>query len=139
MRRRNESFRIALWLLAAGACCLLLDQVLRGAPGDATNRTRLLLSWDASPTAEQVTGYRLYGETNVSGTNWIVLTNIAGGTTTNVSVPLVQLPGWSSGYRGPFILTLTASNFWGESSFSDVVSAPRLPSSDSAIRISAAP
>lgn len=124
-----NTMRAVIIALALAALCLALDRAL-GAPGSATNRAQLGFEWDPNHPGEEVRAYTLYSQTNVVGTNWSQLATVQGGMTTNCWVPITNLPGWSGGYRGPWFFTVTASNLWGESGFSDVVSAPRIPTGD---------
>lgn len=82
----------------------------------------VILAWDY-PTNElrAELSFKLYTSTNlaVPMTNWLVLTNVAG---TNLAAAVRIEPG-------EHFFTLTASNFWGESDFSNVASVPPLPKS----------
>lgn len=113
------------------ALALLVIPLLLLAAGSSvpTGPTPITLAWNY-PTNELSTNltFRLYHSTNITVplTNWTVITNIAG---TNTSVSLPVLPG-------AHFFALTASNFWGESDFSNVASTPPAPRSDVNLSIS---
>ncbi len=84
------------------------------------------LAWDNDkPSTNQ--GFKLYFSANASTpmTNWTVLTNISG-LRSNATVRVVP---------GAAFFAITATNLWGESSFSNVASTPALPSSDGNLTI----
>jgi len=89
---------------------------------------RVNLVWDY-PTNELSPDlvFRLFHSTNITVpmTNWVVLTNVPG---TSTSVSVVITPGIH-------FFVMTASNFWGESDFSNVASTPALPRSATSPRI----
>jgi hypothetical protein len=89
---------------------------------------RLTLEWDY-PEQERSTNltFYVYSTTNVFApmTNWAVLTNVVG---TNLSVRLQIDPGQR-------FFVMTASNFWGESDFSEVASTPPLPRSNANLKL----
>lgn len=87
------------------------------------------LEWDY-PEAERSTNLTFYvfTSTNVAVplTNWTALTNVVG---TNLSVQLQIDPGQR-------YFVMTASNFWGQSDFSEVASTPSLPRRDMKLKLS---
>jgi len=112
-------FTLALvWLGLAG--------LVQGATaaGTATNAVNVTFVWDA-PANQSYTGlvYRIYSSTNVAlpTNSWpllAVVTNpvpINAGAQLSYSVPLVP---------GAYFFTMTSSNFWGASFFSEAAATP---------------
>ena len=80
--------------------------------------------------AEELTNvlaFKLYSSTDISVplTNWTVLTNIVG-TVTNITIPIQP---------GKRFFVMTASNWWGESEFSNVADVPAPPCADLNLKI----
>lgn len=88
----------------------------------------VVLEWDY-PAQEVTTNlsFQVYGSTNINTpmTNWAVLASVPG---TNKQARFVISPG-------RYFFVMTASNEWGKSDFSDVVSTSPLPRSDVNVRI----
>lgn len=99
---------------------ILACAVLMAAPEDIS------LSWDYPESERTNVVFRVYSSTNVTIplSQWKVMTNV---TATNF-VRLKVVPGVN-------YFTMTASNFWGESTFSEVVSTPALPRSDVNLKV----
>ena len=74
-------------------------------------RTTAILAWDYPPEEVAKVTFNLYSTTNLSSTNWTVLTNMVG---TNVVIPIN--PGMA-------FFFVTASNEFGESLPSNTVTA----------------
>lgn len=87
------------------------------------------LAWDPVPDLENdlAGSYNLYHGT--VGGPWVILTN----------VPATQWVVRVEVVRGPHLFTCTASNFWGESTNSNVVSTPRLLADPTILHIYRAP
>jgi len=128
----RHNLRTALWLLALAVVCLALDRAV-GAPGDVL-RPAITLAWDQHPDTN-VTGFRIYTRTNVAAGAWVQLAAVTNAPTTNFTLYVTSLPAWSLGYRGPYFFALTATNYWLESDFSNVVSIPDAPSADVKLRL----
>lgn len=95
--------------------------------------TQVTLKWDQYPT-NQISPdlvFKIYSHTNIAVpfTNWPVVKTVAG---TNLSTTFPMQP--AARY-----FVLTASNFWGESSFSNVASTPAPPRSDVPLGIEPGP
>lgn len=84
------------------------------------------LAWDYPESEKTNVVFRVYSSTNITIplNQWTVITNVTG---TNF-VRLKVVPGVN-------YFTMTASNFWGESIFSEVVSTPALPRSDVNLKV----
>lgn len=76
------------------------------------------LQWNSQPEADSFYIYH-----SIDLTNWSVLTNTTG---TNVTLPLAP---------GIHFFKLTASNFWGESTFSSTVGTPSPATNPSGLAI----
>ncbi len=88
---------------------------------------RLVLSWDYDEgDLETNLLFTIYWSTNagIPMTNWTVLNTVVGTNAAKVQVK-----------PGANFFSVTASNLWGESPFSEVASTPALPRTDSKIRI----
>jgi hypothetical protein len=120
----------------------LLTLALLAAPGEV--KTTIKLAWDFDPSSSPTdTGTALYVRTNLPAgmtatdpmpatnafkptmslpdrTNWVKVVEFAAGVS-NCTISATNLPGWSSGYRGPYFFSVTATNYVGESDFSNVV------------------
>ena len=104
--------------------------------GAGTNPVPVMLEWD-TPTTDNYTNllYRLYGTTNLSlsMSNWPMISVVTNPIPTNngaqlfFSIPIVP---------GAWFFTMTASNFWGESPFSNVAPTPPVPALLNNLRIS---
>lgn len=96
------------------------------APGNL--RTNATVEWQY-PETELSTNltFKLYSTTNVAQptAEWPLLTTVVG-TNLQVTVPIDAAQRF---------FVLTASNWWGESDFSNVASTPVLPRSDVTVRI----
>ena len=103
---------------------LLFSTQLLAAPPSGN----VTLLWDY-PLAERTPdiSFKLYHSTNITIplTNWVCITNVAS-TATNINVKVTP---------GVNFFTLTASNFWGESDFSNVAATPAMPRSNINITI----
>jgi len=86
------------------------------------------LSWNY-PTAELNSNllFKIRGTTNLSlaKTNWPIIANVVG-TTTNTTVQISP---------GAYYFTMSVSNLWGETAFSNVEATPALPRSDFTVRV----
>lgn len=82
--------------------------------------TRIVLSWDPSPSTTNVDAYCLYESQTVSTplTNWLKFAVIPGWTNTTFQFSVVP---------GQWFFYATASNFWGESDPSNVRATPEVP------------
>lgn len=89
---------------------------------------RVRLAWDYEPTELSTNlTFVLRHSTSIATplTNWLVLTNVVG---TNLTIEVQITPG-------QHYFVLTASNFWGESDFSNVAGTPPLPRSAVNLRV----
>lgn len=77
----------------------------------STFAASVILSWDANPVDQEVTGYKVYQATAVTGP-FTLITN-----TPITSVVLTLTPG-------KYFWYVTATNFWGESLPSETVHTP---------------
>ena len=113
--------RLAL-VLALAAGVHTLGRIL-AANSIPTGPTSITLAWNY-PANQLSTGlvFRVYSSLDITTPlqNWTVLTNVVG---TNLFVTLSVQPGAR-------YFSLTASNLWGESDFSNVASTPAVPRSD---------
>ncbi len=101
-------------------------------------RTTVVLQWDypvADYTPDMV--FKIYATDDLSipMTNWVVVTNVAGTTnylpTDTIVTNQVELP-----ITAPIqFYTATASNWWGESDFSNNTNLPPQPRSDTKLKI----
>lgn len=109
--------RIARFVLLAAAASILV--AFTGAP----LRTSVQFAWQY-PTNQLSTNltFRLYASPDAAApaTNWLVVTNVVG---TNLGVTLPLAPT-------NLFFFVTASNLWGESNPSQVVSTPAPPRND---------
>jgi len=131
----------------------LLATLCIAAPGET--KTVLKLAWDYATNDTDV-GTCIYVRTNLptgmpltnpmpatnafiptvtlpDRTNWVQCAAFAPGVT-NCTLSMTNLPGWSTGYRGPYFFAATATNYVGESGFSNVVWSKPPPSSDKGFR-----
>jgi len=94
--------------------------------------TNVTLAWDY-PSNELSTNlvFKLYSTTNVAlpMTNWPLVKTIVG---TNLTTPFPMQPGMR-------LFVMTASNFWGESTFSPVAATPPAPRFDVPLSIAPGP
>lgn len=102
------------------------------APGDL--KQSITLSWTPSQTLEDIQASNIYCKTNVVSTNWTRIETVVG-PGTNCVLQVSVLPSWGLGYRGPYYFTVTSSNFWGESVFSNVAWIPSAPSADKQLQV----
>lgn len=93
----------------------------------ATPNGRIRLQWDAS-TETNVT-YNVYAHTNLllPYTQWAMLTNVAA---TYVDLDIIP---------GRYFFYVTATNFWGESDPSNLVSTPGVATSGGNFRVTKLP
>jgi hypothetical protein len=103
---------ILLWFLA----------LVSAANAQVTNTT-VTLSWDYPPAEITNITFKSFGIATPM-TNWTVIKTITA--TNQVTVPAVA---------GVNFFSVTASNFWGESFFSNVASTPALPRIDVALKV----
>lgn len=107
--------------------CVLISFVCLGAPPGVL-RTNVPLTW-TYPTNLLSTNliFKVYSSTNVSVpvTNWPLTATVIG-TNTNVVLPI-------NAQQRFFVLT--ASNWWGESDFSNVAQTPPVPSDEGTLSI----
>lgn len=119
-KNRKRRFAGFSFLMAAAALCL-------GAPPGVL-RTNVPLEWDY-PTNELSTNllFKIYSSTNLSSpvTNWSLYSTVVG-TNTRAIVPLDAQQRF---------FVLTASNYWGESSFSNVTNVPPPPRHTNSVRL----
>jgi hypothetical protein len=119
------------------ALSLLLATATLAAPGDANSKTSVSFSWDSAPAGEIVDGFILYSRTNLTIGNWVAMPHAIPGSVTNTAVPVTLFAGWPT-YKGPWFFCMTATNFWGESDFSDTATAPALPRAGSGLKLTKA-
>lgn len=84
------------------------------------------LAWDYPPAELTNITFKVYHSTSIALplTNWVVLTNAI--STNQVQVSIAP---------GVHFFSVTASNFWGESTFSNIASTPALPRSDANLKV----
>jgi hypothetical protein len=87
---------------------------------------RVTVEWDYPSNDVPTMTFNVYHSTNISlpVANWPKLASVQGAT----RVPLTVTPG-------PNYFVCTASNFWGESDFSNVASTPGTPRSDINLKV----
>jgi hypothetical protein len=85
-------------------------------------RTNITLAWIPANTPSTNFIYKIYSSTNIlqPPTNWSVYAT-ASGSVSNITLPIDANQRW---------FVMTASNWWGESSFSNVASTPPIPRYD---------
>lgn len=88
---------------------------------------RVTLAWDPPAGGVVPDVYKIYHSTNINTplSNWVCIATVPG---TNLTTTVMVTPGTN-------FFTATASNFWGESLFSNVARTPGLPSSDGSLTI----
>lgn len=86
----------------------------------------VLLEWEPSPTNQQVTAYYIYRANAVSGP-WAC---VASATTTNYALAMTPCEAY---------FYVTASNFWGESVPSNILSTPPVTASKTNVTIKRLP
>jgi len=113
-----KNIKIKLFSLLA----LLSSTFLYSAPPNGNIRCE----WDYAPTEVTNVVFRLYRSTDA--VNYTVLTNVVGST----NVDLVVTPGKNWFY-------VTASNFWGESTPSNIASTPAAPNASGNLKTTKLP
>lgn len=114
------------WLILVGVISLQLATIwlVRGHPNSF--RTNATLVWDYQTNVDTSIGwsFRLYSSTNLTTpmTNWTLIQTIPGNLRTT-TIPINVLDGQR-------FFALTASNWWGETDFSEVCVTEPVPQAE---------